>query len=351
MPVLITTQIPIADLRRLVPQNTHRLTAPSWPSAEAGREFIRTFGGVKPRWLGGVGPWAGEEVFCDVRGAVTFPGRRGVWAPGATPKAPRFKWAFRRFLADGRVVTRIELGLSCRARAGDGRPWALEAVAMSCFAGDLALRSTDGKWSQAPVFQAGAPLARLLLRSTTKRDGFNPEESWLRPGRPLLLLEYDPSLEAMSPPPGRIVPILWDEGIDVSYRLLEANANYAGAWFVAANRANCDAVRRLRIHLFRLHAERECLKQVLLAITRDVIRVERGTAESETLQDYLNSAFTLIFEPSFGIPSGEIFKAAYETDQLIAEGERASLLERLNQVRGNIRRKVAERTEGGWFPS
>jgi hypothetical protein len=166
-----------------------------------------------------------------------------------------------------------------------------------------------------------------------------------------LFVEYDPSLEAPLPPPGTLVQPLWDDGIGVSYRLFEAQGQYAAVWFVAARGWEGDAVRRLRIHLFRLHAERECLKQVLLAISRDVISIERGTAASDALQDYLNHAFTLIFEPSFGIPSGEIFQAAYATDQLISEGERASLLEHLSQVRGNIKRKVAERTEGGWFPS
>jgi hypothetical protein len=195
-------------------------------------------------------------------------------------------------------------------------------------------------------------LAPLILRSTTRvLAAFEPEPGWMRPGQSLALVEYQPHECVHRRLPGREVPLALP-GIALSYQLVPARDVYVGTWFLRVEEgADLDAVRRLRLHLFRIHAERECLKQVLRGVLDETIVVEVGHAATNRLQCYFNSAFKRIFKPSFlGIRQGELLRVAYETDELIGEAERASLLSMLEDIRGNIRRMVEEGTrEGGIY--
>src|ERR1043166_567340 len=71
--MLVTIQFPFADLRPFVPDPTHRLASPDWPTPRAGVDFIRLLGQVRDRLLGGVKEWPGEHMFCDATHAIRFP--------------------------------------------------------------------------------------------------------------------------------------------------------------------------------------------------------------------------------------------------------------------------------------
>jgi hypothetical protein len=348
--LLIISQIPVADARRFVPSATHMLRAPSWPNARERREFVRGFGEVKPRLRGGLGPWVGEEVFCDARRAMRFPRGEGFWrlSAGGYP-AERFRWAYRRFHSDGYGVSRVEYGLYDRPRVWPGAR-GLTALAEACMSESLEVRGVDRVWQRRSLLGAGEMLASALLRSSTEIvAGFDPDVRWLMPGRSLTLIVYECLVGDHTP--GRGVPALRAYGIDLSYKLVEHGGCYGGVWFLtSATGVDSTIVRDLRIHLLRLHAERECLKHILRAIANGVIEIVRGDPATEDLQRYLNEAFTRIFKPSYRGPArDEILRTAYESDELISSGDRASLLSNLEKVRGNILRKVAERTDPTYF--
>lgn len=51
--MLLTVQLPLADLRPFVADRTHRLLTPTWPTPRAGTDFIRRLGQVRERLLAG----------------------------------------------------------------------------------------------------------------------------------------------------------------------------------------------------------------------------------------------------------------------------------------------------------
>ena len=179
---------------------------------------------------------------------------------------------------------------------------------------------------------------------------FDPVPSWVRPGRPLFLVEYWLA-EAPSRPTTHALSVYEADGVELCFQRSASSERHLGVWFLGIDPgADFDVVRRIRIHLFRIHAERECLKQVLGAVVDRTVELERGREETERLQEYLNRAFSRVFQPSYnGIRQADVLKVAYDSDEIIGEAERATLLAQLEEIRGNIKRKVAERTEPGYF--
>jgi hypothetical protein len=295
----------------------------------------------------------GEEAFCDARAAVRFPGGALSWRMDGTLNGfPSLGWAYRRLLSDGRGVNRVEVGVSNRhATSAPGPGPGIDAVARACATSPLELRGTDGGWSSTAWPQAGRLLAPLLLRSTTRivPGGFEPDGKWIRQGQPLFLAEYA-SGEHSGRTLGRPMALADMPGIELSYALSEVADGHFGTWFLGVGEtADADAVRRLRVHLLRIHAERECLKLVLRAIADETVQVERGHEATERLQAYLNDVLNRVFKPSYLGIRVDVLRAAYESDEIVGEAERATLYARLVDIRGNVKRKLEERTAKGWF--
>jgi hypothetical protein len=107
-------------------------------------------------------------------------------------------------------------------------------------------------------------------------------------------------------------------------------------------------VRRLRIHLGRLHSEREALKAVFRAIRSGAIPAGHG---SNHLQSYLNRALNWQeSKASSGITSADILEATAKAQDLVTEGERQQLLTAVSEIRGNIRAKIERVTSHAGHP-
>jgi hypothetical protein len=102
-----------------------------------------------------------------------------------------------------------------------------------------------------------------------------------------------------------------------------------------------DEVRTLRMHLFRLHAEREVLRQTLRLLAQGKLTVERGSDGSDRLQRYLTQAVqALRKDVRYGVQQSEILRVAYGYDELVAEGDLPSLQQSLSDARRNVSRLV-----------
>jgi hypothetical protein len=124
-----------------------------------------------------------------------------------------------------------------------------------------------------------------------------------------------------------------------------------GVWFLgwkpgAVSQATLDTIRHLRIHLFRLHAERQCLQQVLWAIAEKRIKITARTEASDALQRYLDESIKLLSRETFaGLPQGDI-QTAQQLDDLVNPDQRPELLAQLKDVRRTLFEKLA-RAAGG----
>ena len=70
--MLVFYQIPMTDFRNFIEADTGKLHLPSWPIPKPNTDFIRSFGMVKRRRLGGLQGWVGENEICDSSRAVKF---------------------------------------------------------------------------------------------------------------------------------------------------------------------------------------------------------------------------------------------------------------------------------------
>jgi hypothetical protein len=337
--MFLAAQIPLADARAFLPVDTSRLNVPPWPIPSPG-QFMRGFGRVETRRRGGVSGWNGEEIYCRAANAVKF-----------APRVPA-RCAFRRFLSDGGAVSRLEMGLRLSTAARVDSQTCLQLI-QSALQLTVKVPSAGGV-HKGPLIGASKAIAAHYLHSTTRQKPAPAATQgwWIVPGQPLILLEYEQHRVASLPRFTRRITTLDDAGIELSHCRVEHSGQRIGVWLMAlGDGADRDVARRLRLHLFRLHAERECLKQILRLITQGQLAAantqgQAATAPGNVLQQYLLGAADLFSaKPRFGLPQPEILSAAYGFDDLVTEGERTTLLVQLTQIRNSVKRSVAAYTQ------
>jgi hypothetical protein len=333
--MLVVLQLPFADLRPLVTSDTGRLSRPEWLAPVLGRDFVRRIGPVVPRRRGGVDPWPAEGVYCDARRALRFATspRETMAFDAHGLRGPRC--AFRRFLSDGEVVNRFELGFSEHLVIPADLE-ELKRVGRQVL--DLEVGVRDGQPAVSLV-RAGPRLARLLQECTTAQGATPAEVWWVAPGQPLLFYEgsFD-EMHALPSPPPRVRNV---EGVEVGHLLTQHAGSYARAWLVRfPSGVDKDLVRRLRIHLMRLHAHREGLKAVLRALSAGQLA---ASPEAVRLDDYLMDAAGFLARQSvYGLPQPDLLAQAYGYDDLVTPGEREGLLQQLRRSRAAASRRVQQ---------
>jgi hypothetical protein len=339
--MLLTVQFPLADLRPFVPAPTKRLLKPPWPRARADEDFVRLFGPVRKRVRGGVDEWPGEGIYCDAGRAIRF---SSAFTVGAMLGVTSRYGAFRRFFSDGEGASRVEIGI--RVRRKD--QWALKKL-LELLHDTLSLSVTVGRNDEATkteLIKAGKPLARLMLRASTSAKAgreFQPEMWWVRPCTPALLIEYDNGRERLTLPPG--FTAMRSEttfGVDLSYGLMRFFGRSIGVWFLGSNPFATFAgdYRRFRIHLLRLHAQREVVTEVLRQIQTQTLTVERTSPQddqqhpSNRLQRFVVNNIEQMERQTYnGVPQSALLRAAEQIQDSVTPGERATILEGLRPLR------------------
>jgi hypothetical protein len=169
--MLVVVQFPICDSRAFS-TTARRLSTPDWPSPryDVNPQFVRSFGRAWRRRLGGNPLWFGETVHCSANRALRFAELRPhlfVNQPNVVPWS-----AFRRLISDGRVATRVEIGVGVgwHSESGgtrDASPYDVDALSVVREVAGLQRSfrltpsSRDQWWARArtfPVFLLGPRL-------------------------------------------------------------------------------------------------------------------------------------------------------------------------------------------------
>src|SRR5439155_18371203 len=336
-------QIPFTDCRPFLDAETGLVLSPNWGDPDPGSDFVRSFGAMRPRKLGGIREWPGEGKFCNLSRAVRFTQELGAFAMTTTSNQVILEaaCAFRRFIADGRfsivaagsVVSRLELGLRCRYKRQTPprlNGAATAEIVQRALNTPVYLRST--KEQARSLVGIGPQLAEMYLKATTKRRVCRsnpPEPWWFRPGAPLVILEYREEHDISElPQRTQTVPGLEGTGIRVHYNWFNIGSARCGVWFLGHSSTKLvkEPLRRLRLNLFRLHSERESIKQILRLIAQKKIRLERNQEAAQRFQDYLEDAISLLSrQRRDGLPQSNILEVAQESEDLVTEGEATTL--------------------------
>jgi hypothetical protein len=351
--IFVSIGFPFTDLRSFLDKATFRLSVPEWPLAKpSSKEFVRSSGSVASRLGGGIDDWPGEEVYGRAATALRFPNRLETRNLGETHLPFSARFAFRRFYSDGRIA-RLEIGLRLNTTAEAPESLGADsclAIIHNCLTIPVRIPSVSRRsFVTCPLLEAGRPLAEHYLRSSTGRvDSKLPaiEKWWFTAGDPVLILHYRPtSLMAALPPHSKAVQVSPGQDFSIAYCLVERNRVPVKTWLLGSeHESDKDRLRRFRIHLIRLHAEREGLKEVLRRIGRQQLAL--ATNKSDYIQSYLNSAVTLLERRErFGFDQSALIDSAKYLVDFVAPGERATILAELQSARLNIVKKVVRLTD------
>jgi hypothetical protein len=356
--VFVAVQFPLADLRRFVPPPTGRLAAPPWPLADPRRHFVRSVGSVRDRRRGGAPEWLGENVYCEARELVKFRSTPGEPLCGSSGGIP-VRGVYRRLFAGGNVSW---AGAVCRAEAAfvtvgprrRSRPVfprtrpeiEREWLTLSCLS--LPALVPGVTTTERPFGELGDCIAERMLDVTTSvTRPVEPKSWWITAGRPLILLESDTgaldasryfvSAPAIGSEHG------WLAGHEA--RTVERAGTRTPVWALLYNRsADPDAGRRLRIHLWRLHTEREVLRLVLAKCIEGAL--DPGFP---ALRDYLaRQSEQLYRKQRNGFPQRDMLGLAQDVDQLVNEDRIAELREILCAVSPGISAAVVAVAEAAF---
>lgn len=315
---------PVVDLRPFLPdQAVARLTRPLWPTPTARQDFLRASGPVRPRLQGGVDEWAGEDNFASASMALRLPDQLRHQRIG-TDEAPCIvSHVFRRFYCSG-VVGRFEIGFRIQrdTRAALTAAATAQLIA-ACASLPVRLR---GASDTRPLLTAGAGLARHFLgASTDRKAGISPQPWWVAAGQPALLIEYAAADGLASLPHARVVSSARVGAEVLQHAWLEIAGQRLSTWLLRRDAAGAspEELRKLRIHLVRLHCERECLRLVLEATAQQ--RLGNSLDQAHELNDYLDRTLPLVSRPtSHGVEQSQLLDVARTAWNAAMPGHSAS---------------------------
>jgi hypothetical protein len=246
-------QFPFTDLREFIPAGPQRLPMPSWPAPLVDVEFVRSFGVVRQRRMGGLAGWIGESAHCDVRRATTFP--------------PSVRPAFGRLYFDGLAAGKFEFGLRPVCADTGMRP--IESEIARVLSSPIGVREPGGPFSEHPLHQTGPALTRLYGYSTSEvihTPGLKESVGTLRAEAPMVVIELSEEEARQFPAPRYAIDLKVNPSCDLRLRFWAAavGGRSIAFWSVLAAPRQVTA-RKLRIFLMRLNSEHQALKRVLQA--------------------------------------------------------------------------------------
>ncbi len=354
-------QLPLTDARPFVPEQTFRLPRPAWPPTLYG-EHIHGFGSIRSHTSNAIGPWLGDHRYCSAKHAMKFEAPLASWSfAGLTG----FECTFRRlcgglapFQSPGhspRAVCnfRFEVGLDRNLRARYRR---IEEQVLSGGVFrlvDALLRLPVRLPNSSPTALAsfGPRLATYLLRATTSKDHpneFQVPQWWVSARQPVVLIEY--VAEEISSIPDACTEIqVSDNGLRLHHYNAQTLGTESHVWLLGRDRySDRDAAKRLRVHLLRLHSEREHLLALFGLLSSGRLEIRAEHPGSSTLQDYLEQTLDFLQRGhAYGHDQDDLYAAAYEADSRFNDDDYRLLIGGLRGMREPLLDKIINSRFGG----
>lgn len=347
--MFVALQQPFADGRPFIGSDSRKLALPTFAlGIDVNQsQFLRGFGLFDERRPGVPSDWPAEDVFCGAARGVRLAADALAALDDQVAAPGHFVCAFRRFLSNGEAVSRIEIGIGRRPSGARGAPMDGEQLVrflQTCLRLPIHFRSRNATVS-AELVSAGSKLARHVLNSSTRwkdAEGFEPIPWWVTPGRLLVLLEYSPHEIASLPELARPVA-LETEDLALHHLGFRRETRFARVWLLGIRPgANRDRLRGIRLHLLRLHCEREAVGAILRHISQGRLPLPAAKTPRTPLLGYLENAMGFLERGKvYGHDQSQLLDIAYGYDDLVTGAQRATLREEL----GRIYRSLAERVD------
>jgi hypothetical protein len=296
-----------------------------------------------------VAEWIGESLYCDARHAMAFPERGGLQHQlfemvNLTP-------LYRRFVATGRAkwpsaVARVDAGFKVHGRNANGRitPRVLPLPKQAALAAATVMFRISPNSRSRSFLSASSALAEKIQTVTTSLidPPANVRSWWVQGGRPLILVEapFRPEWFPLLDPPMAVSTSAPEENDALAlhhFSYLEHQGVTVPVWTLFYSRSlSIESLRLLRIHLWRLHTEREVLRLVLASCLQGQL-----DPSQPVLRDYLaRQSRSLRQTTREGLPQSDILSHAYAIDALVNADELAELNEILCDVSSGLAASV-----------
>ena len=353
--MIVFYQIPLVDTRSFVKGGSEfKLAKPNWPSPSPYYEFVRSFGEVKPRGKGGLSGWVGESEICSAKKAIRLKApKKLIILDNKTNQKIKFKCASRHFYHDGYTLGKTELVFTSIPFALNVSHKLIFQIIELILCLPVSIKLSDKYLVEKKLFDVRKDLAQLYLYSsslTSNRDTIS-NKNWVIAAPPDIFIECGVR-DKINTINGRIKNFTLEKyEIELGYWWHRCSSRNIRVWLLkhgSRDKRNLQIGRQVRLYIQRLHAECECLRSILGLIKTNEISLNRGTWESEFLQDYLNEATRRISKinkkanSQYGVTNIE--DIVYESLDVLTPGSRDQLLRNLQQIRCQILRKIEDMT-------
>lgn len=347
--MFVVLQFPFADVRRFVADTTYPLKQPEWgTSLVPGKHFVRSFGSITRRPRGAKNNFRSAHISACARGTLQFP---------EFNNESDFVPAFQNLACDGIGKATFEIGFRSKLKPSSTDFRLLLKAPVK-------LKSRIGESAATALIRVGKPLSSRIIDATTdrartnsvqknKRDQFKPEDWWMKPCRPLLVIDYEMSGELKASKYFVPVsnPILAAHGISLAHAWIKCENTEIRTWLLGrSTKTDFDLLQRLRSNLCSIHSDIEVLNEILRLHLRECLPLEADTKNSQLLLQYIGRiASVLRRKTRDGVTQSDILTVACDIDRWVTEDDREQLLSTLDRVEGmrpnsqrNIRAVVSQ---------
>jgi hypothetical protein len=351
--VLLTVRLPLVDLRPLCradyPKDV-RLPA-TWSENE---EFVRYFGPVTKRIKGPVDPWASERAFCRYDRVLRFPSSYPAALTRDVPGLEFFGIKRRLYPATARNdLFHVDLQMVGRRRGFKKSSSVqitqvrrdrytqpdLVATVTAVLNAPTRVRSPGDSVTSQPIGKLGPAIARAFDAATTVGGASGRIVS----GGPAIAIEVDERDNVSATWLGK-----WDVGggLRLAARTVVFDGRDINVFVVERPRQfDRHRARQLRIHVLRLHSEREYLRRVARLLAVEGFLEGCDHSQIERVQNALNECLAALTRAeSYGFTTTEI-TTAFVADRTLSGSELEVLIDRIKKFRPRIGKRLQQLRE------
>jgi hypothetical protein len=353
--MLLTLRYPMVDLRQFC-QADYDQSIKLPPTWTEDHDFVRSFGPVTRRQLGPVDQWPTERIFGRFDQVLRFPVGFPVILTESVGGVINFYGINRRLFPaterDDLFHLDVQIAGSSWAFPPGERPeWTLSRSGLGSTYGDptfnllkflkglldtpVVVHGPGNATKSAPLRKAGTLVADSFESATMTR----PSENAVVIGKPAIVLEF---MDHEDPGQAWNLRNKIGHGLTLSAQPKGAPQADAQVWMISRRERRNRSSRELRIHLLRLHSEREFLRQLCGLLRRAGFVNALDEVRSDRLQESIADSLQLLTKRErYGFDTIDLMQAAFAADRVVSTQEHDVLALR---VRG-MRRSIAKRLE------
>lgn len=317
-----------------------RLKVPSWPQPDMQRKhFLRNFGQVAERKRGGSNDFAAEESYCSARMSIRYKDLHKQAYQLETGQSVVIYNSYRRLYADGYFLTKLELGFIDNLENRLATTSKEEEVPLISYLKHyLSGITCTVHGTDTLHYKAGKLLAANYCEATSTRKKDAPKyQQYVKDGQVCMVLVYTSNDNIILPKQAKKINEYSanDEFIKLYGYKLHLDDSYYKVWLIETtlpeqqlSQPLRNLLRRLRINLLRIHAEKETVRMVLNALKTGLVEVPEQSRQASTVQTYLKKASEKLFKKDrYALDQTDMLAFALQSEDTLQPGEFVTLEE------------------------